>query len=190
MKLRVGDVFSVPLEGERVGYGQIVASWGDSGAHFYFAIFEGVYSAEDVPDLEAVVAASVVLLALSMDALLFHGHWRLVGHCEVDESAIPWPAYKEGVSPPGTFDVVDFRGRRRRRATDEETERLPFRSVVAPIRVEKALRALQSRPTAVATEQALELLSDPHWRRWGREQNEERLFFANAQAATRWDEDA
>lgn len=51
-------------------------------------------------------------------------------------------------------------------------------------------RALQSRPTAVATEQALELLSDPHWRRWGREQNEERLFFANAQAATRWDEDA
>ncbi len=46
------------------------------------------------------------------------------------------------MSPPGTFHVVDYTGMRRRRATDVEVERLPFRTVVAPIRVEKALRAL------------------------------------------------
>lgn len=38
------------------------------------------------------------------------------------------------------FDVVDYTGRRRRRATKDEVERLPYRAVVAPIRFEKAFR--------------------------------------------------
>lgn len=71
-----------------------------------------------------------------------HGHWQVVGHCKVRTEEVPWPAYKEGVSPPGTYDVVDHTGRRRRRATLQEAERLPFRTVVAPILLEKALRAL------------------------------------------------
>jgi hypothetical protein len=143
LKLSVGDVFSVPIDADRVGYGQIVSPWGESGGHFYFAIFDWVGSADEAPDIDAIVSAPLLLLALSMDALLFHQHWRVVGHHDVDGSAIPWPAYKEGVSPPGAFDVVDFTGTRRRPATDDEVERLPFRKVVAPIRVEKALRALR-----------------------------------------------
>lgn len=140
LKLRVGDIFSVPIDDRRVGYGQIAASWGEG--HYYFAVFEGVYSVDEQPEFDAVVSAPLLLLALSLDALLFHEHWRLVGHRDVDQAAIPFPAYKEGVSPPGTFDVVDYTGTRRRRATDLEVERLPFRKVVAPIRVEKAFRAL------------------------------------------------
>lgn len=141
-KLRAGDVFRVPIDDDRLGFGQIAASWGESGGHYYFAIFDGVYLRDETPELDAIVSAPLLLLALSMDALLFHEHWQLVGHRDFDETAIPWPAYKEGVSPPGTFDVVDHTGQRRRRATDDEAERLPFRKVVAPIRVEKALRAL------------------------------------------------
>lgn len=141
LKLREGDVFSIPVDDEaRVGYGQIVASWGEG--HFYFAVFDGVYPADREIDLERHVAGPLLLLALSLDALLFHGHWQVVGHVEVDEERIPWPAYKEGVLPPGAFEVVDARDRRRRMASAEEVERLPFRKVVAPIRVEKALRAL------------------------------------------------
>ena len=142
LKLRVGDLFSIPIGDERVGYGQIVARWSESSGHFYFAVFDGVYPADEVPDPASIVSSPLLLLALSLDALLFHGHWRVVGHRDVDESAIPWAAYIEGVSPPGTFDVVDHSGTRRRRAAQDEIERLPFRSVVAPIRVEKALRAL------------------------------------------------
>ena len=86
-------------------------------------------------------SGSVKILALSMDALLFHGHWQVVGHRDVVRG-LPWPAYKEGVSPPGTYEIVDHAGRLRRRATGAEVERLPFRSVVAPIRLEKAIQAL------------------------------------------------
>ncbi len=118
-----------------MGYGQLVAPYGESGGHFYVAVFDGVYRRDQEPDLDAVVAEPLV--ALPMDALLVHGHWQVVGRREVDPNRIPWPAYKVGVSPPGTFDVVDHTGQHRRRATDEEAESLPFRTVVAPIRLEE-----------------------------------------------------
>jgi len=51
-------------------------------------------------------------------------------------------------------------------------------------------RALSAQPAPVSTDEGLKLLKDPHWRRWGREENEERLFFANAKAAEGWGEDA
>jgi hypothetical protein len=140
--LQVGDVFTLPIDDERVGYGQIMAPWGGSGGQFYFGIFDRVYPRHDSLDLDAVVVEPLVLLALSLDALLLRGHWGVVGRRQVDSGDVPWPAYKEAVSPPGTFDVVDYTGQRRRRATEGEAERLPFRTVVAPIRVEKALRAL------------------------------------------------
>jgi hypothetical protein len=48
-KLRVGDVFTIPLDEERVGYGQIVDQWGQSGGHFYFAVFAEAYPGDDAP---------------------------------------------------------------------------------------------------------------------------------------------
>jgi hypothetical protein len=141
-KFEVGDVFSIPLADDRVAYGQIVASYGQSGGHFYFAIFGGLFPRKAEPDIDAVVAAPVVLLALSMDALLQHGHWKVVRNVDVGESRFRWPAYKEGVYPPGTYEVVDHTDTRRRPANPAEVERLPYRTIVAPIGVEKALRAL------------------------------------------------
>jgi hypothetical protein len=141
-RFSVGDIFAIPLANDRVGYGQIVAPWGNSGGHFYFAVFAGAYPRREEPDLEVVAEEQVALFALSMDALLHRGHWQVVGNRAVDVEGLPWPAYKVGVSPPGTFDVVDYTGRHLRQATSAEAEELPFPTVVAPIRVEKALRAL------------------------------------------------
>jgi hypothetical protein len=141
-RFRVGDVFRIPLGEDRVGYGQIAHEWGRSGGHFYFVIFEHVDNRDNEVDLKELVGKDIALLALSMDALLQHGHWESIGNAEVDTARIPWPAYKEGKSPPGAYDVVDYTGSRRREASPEEVARLPFRPVIAPIRLEKALRAL------------------------------------------------
>jgi hypothetical protein len=130
----------VPVDDDRVGYGQIVHQW--APGNFYFALFDEVYPRDASVDLDEVLTKPLALLALAMDALLYHGHWAVVGHREVKAGRLPWPAYKEGVSPPGAFDVVDYTGRRRRRANEDEAERLPFRQVVAPIRVQKAFQAL------------------------------------------------
>lgn len=139
VRLRVGHVFAVPLDEDRIGYGQIVHSSGHG--NYFFALFERPYQRNEKPDLRTVVNDRLALLALSLDALLYHEHWQLVGHCAVDSTRVPWPAYKEAISP-GRFQVVDHAGKRRRTATAAEAEELPFRTVVAPIVVENAYKAL------------------------------------------------
>ena len=141
-RIRVGDVFSLPIDESRVGYGQVVSRWGDSGGHYYFLIFGGAHEVSESPDIDQIVREPPALLALSLDALLVHDHWKVVDHREVVDAAIPWPTYKEGAAPAGAFDVVDHAGQIRRRATTKEIADLPFRKVVAPIRLEKALKSL------------------------------------------------
>jgi hypothetical protein len=132
----------MPMRDGTYGYGQIVAPWGKSGGHFYFVIFD---AAHDVaPPVEDVVTDNFALLALSMDALLHHGHWQVVGHHGVDARRISWPEYKEGTAP-GRFNVVDASGEIRRPATAEDVAHLPFRKMVAPIRVQHAFEALHGQ---------------------------------------------
>lgn len=51
------------------------------------------------------------------------------------------PAYKIVVGAPDNHFVEDYTGTRRRPATPSEANRLPFRTVVAPVRLELALQA-------------------------------------------------
>jgi len=133
-------VFVVPTGDGRAGVGQIVASYGKG--LYYFAIFDLVVPLEDAQDraLEAL-RAPVLFLALSMDAKLYVGHWTVVAEAPVDTS-IRLPAYKEAVGTPDRIEVVDYSGERRRAATPSEAATLPNRTVVAPMRLERALRAV------------------------------------------------
>jgi hypothetical protein len=138
LSLKTGDVFSVPIDGDRVGVGQIVGTYGEHA--YYFAIFDAV-SAVGVPvDLDRAVRERVVFLALSLDAKFAVGDWAVIGSRAVRDD-MPLPAFKEMVGGPERIDVVDYSGRRRRPAAAAESELLPNRKVVAPVRLEKALRA-------------------------------------------------
>jgi hypothetical protein len=107
---------------------------------YYFAIFAGAHPADATPDAALITREEVALLAPSLDALLHHGVWPIVGHAQ--PTAVVWPTYKEMVSPPDRFEAVDYTGAERRPATPREASELPFRKVVAPIRVQNALQAL------------------------------------------------
>lgn len=138
LKLKTGDVFAVPIDEARVGVGQIVATYGEDA--YYFAIFDVTASDLGSIDLEQAPQQRVVFLALSLDAKLAAGHWSIVGHRPVREG-MPLPAFKETVGSPDRIDVVDYSGERRRPAQAAEAELLSNRKVVAPVRLEKALRA-------------------------------------------------
>lgn len=138
LRLKVGDVFTVPIDDVRTGIGQIVATYGKDA--YYFAIFDVVATDSASIDLEQALNARVVFLALSLDAKLAAGHWTLVGHQPVRQN-MPLPAFKEAVGSPARVDVVDYSGEQRRPAEGAEAELLPNRKVVAPVRLEKALRA-------------------------------------------------
>jgi hypothetical protein len=138
LKLKLGDVFTLPVDDSRCGVGQIVATYGKDA--YYFAIFDVTVPAGDSFDVGEAMGHRVLFLALSLDAKLSAGHWRIVGNAPVPDG-LPLPAFKEVVGGPGHVDVVDFSGERRRPADSSEVELLPNRKVVAPVRLEKALRA-------------------------------------------------
>lgn len=136
---KVGDVFVVPVDDGRAAVGQIVGGFGRNA--YYFAIFDSVMPIDIATSRAAETAtAPVLFLALSMDAKLHAGHWLIVGQAPVS-AHIPLPAFKESVGSPTQFEVVDYSGTRRRPATRTEADALPNRKVVAPVRLEKALRA-------------------------------------------------
>jgi hypothetical protein len=159
-RVEVGAVFSVPVDEQRIGFGQVAAKYRHRG-YYYFVIFDKVYPLGSTPSPEEVVTDRVAFLALSMDAKLAAGHWAVIGDAPVRRD-LPLPAYKETVGAPGHVDVVDYTGERRRPAAASEAELLPNRSIVAPVRLENALRALHGvepwhdaydklRPTEAAT---------------------------------------
>lgn len=138
-KPTIGDVFIVPTGDGRAGVGQVVSTYGKDA--YYFAVFDVVLPVDEAVEKAVEAAASQVLfLALSMDAKLHAGHWTVVAHAPINQ-AIPLPVYKEAVGSAMHVDVVDFSGTRRRRATPAEAASLPNRKVVAPVRLERALRA-------------------------------------------------
>lgn len=137
-KLRTGDVFTVPIDDATFGIGQVVATY-DKGGYF-LAIFDTVVQRPVQVDLEAATTEAVLFLTLSLDAKIAAGHWEVIGHAPVSPK-IPLPAYKEAVGRPDRIDIVDYTGNIRRPANSDEAEKLPNRSIVAPVRLEKALKA-------------------------------------------------
>ena len=136
---KLGDVFVVPTGDGRAGVGQVVATYGKDA--YFFAIFDFVLPLDEVAERAVEgLSAPVLFLALSMDAKLYAGHWTVVAQAPVNP-AIPLPAYKEAVDLATNIEVVDFSGERRRPATAAEAASLPNRKIVAPVRLERALRA-------------------------------------------------
>lgn len=107
LKLRIGDVFAVPIDEARVGVGQIVATYGKDA--YYLAIFDAVAPDPVSIDVDHAPQQQVVFLALSLDAKLAAGHRSIVGNRPVRDG-ICLPAFEEAVGGPGRIDVVDYSG--------------------------------------------------------------------------------
>jgi hypothetical protein len=133
----VGDVFRLRIDARRVGYGQVVGVYQRSA--YYFAIYEAPHDDAIGFDVADIVGGEIALLALSLDALLHHGRWEILGNAP--PPPIMWPVYKEGTAE-GSFVAVDHTGRVLRKLDEAEAAELPLRSVVAPIRVQNAFAAL------------------------------------------------
>lgn len=134
----VGDLFTIPVDDARFGVGQIVGTYGKDA--YYLAVYDYVAPEADSIDVDEALEARVIFLALSLDAKLAAGHWTVIDHRAVPDS-VHLPAYKEAMGGPGRVEVVDYSGARRRPASEAEAELLPNRKVVAPVRLERALRA-------------------------------------------------
>lgn len=137
-RLELGDVFAVPLDSSRAGIGQVVATYGQGA--FYFAIFDLLVHPDAAEaSIDEALTADVLFLAPSLDSRLPVPYLTVIGSRPV-RPGLPLPAHRE-TDADNLVQVVDFSGRRRRPATDEEARRLQNRRFIAPLRLARALRA-------------------------------------------------
>lgn len=135
-KPKVGDVFLIPVDESRRGIGQVVGDW---KGELYVVIFRSVHNSEDV-DPESIASEVPLLAALSLDAKIYNGDWKVIGNFRGNIERIPQPTYK--VNQDGKVFLESRDRTISRPASPSESEALRFRTVVAPVRLERALKAI------------------------------------------------
>ncbi|TMF42432.1 MAG: hypothetical protein E6I23_13550 [Chloroflexi bacterium] len=140
-KARIGDVFQIPLDSGRVCYGQVVAVNSGPGP-LYVVVFHRVWPLDAKPDMTAIVTDEIALVAPTLDALIWHGKWPVVGNRTPDLNRVPFPAYRITVGSADNWFVETFDFRRRRLPEPGELEKLTNPFSVAPIRLQKAIGAI------------------------------------------------
>lgn len=140
-KARIGDVFQIPLHPGQVGHGQVVAVNSGPGP-LYVVIFRRAWPLDAQPDIRNIVADEIALVAPTMDALIWHGKWPLVGNLAPELDRVPFPAYRITVGAADRWFVETFDHARRRLPNPGELEKLTNPTSVAPIRLQRAIRAI------------------------------------------------
>jgi uncharacterized secreted protein with C-terminal beta-propeller domain len=90
LTLKIGDVFSIPIDKELVGCGQIIVS----GNVLYIIVFEEAYQNAGGVDIDKIVSGNILLVGHTLDGRLYHGMWEVVGNVPISKDRIPFPCYK------------------------------------------------------------------------------------------------
>lgn len=136
-KLSRGDIFTIPIDEETIGHGQIVFT---RSQNFLIIVFEGRWGENISPNLDDIVNSKILFMGYTMDAKLYHKHWVVIGNLEKNLEHIQLPLYKLG-TPPDEIFLLDHTGAKLRPCSESEFSKLKYLKVVAPIRYEKALKA-------------------------------------------------
>jgi hypothetical protein len=134
-KVVVGDVFLISLNEGRYGIGQLAGDW---QGELYVVIYDKIVSADAAP--ADVDNEPLLFAALTLDAKLHRGDWRIIGNRKENIGTIPQPWFRVGVEGQTYIEARDRSVTRP--ASTTEAAALRLRTVVAPVRLENALKAL------------------------------------------------
>jgi hypothetical protein len=144
VKIGVGDVFQIPIDSTRMGYGQVVLRPEKNVKSVLFiCVYAATTGPDEAPNISQIVRSGILLAGNTFDAKLHNGDWPIVGNLSENLPSIALPNFKSGMGDEAVVETLDRR--RRRRATPEEERFLPFRSFTSPIGFELALKAIGGR---------------------------------------------
>ena len=135
LKLKAGDVFELEVPDGRLGYGVVI--FPNSGAP-YIIILRSLHRAQ--PSRAQLAADEIALVGWTMDALIYHGRWRVVGHDFATRMDIPAPNFKVGIE--GRMYVTDVTGVVLDEAALEEGDLLDYQFSRAPVAFQQAFEAM------------------------------------------------
>jgi hypothetical protein len=134
MKLQSGDIFEFSINDRSTCYGQIISTFKKDT--IAIIVFEGLYKSR--PDIEELLEDNILLFGNTFDAKFYHKNWIVIANEKSNLNNIKLPYYKIGTDP---VYIEDFFENRIRKANANEEENIYYRSYVAPIRFETALKA-------------------------------------------------
>ncbi|WP_169472389.1 Imm26 family immunity protein [Pedobacter hiemivivus] len=137
LRLKEGDVFTVPIDETTKGYGQIVKI--PNKSKLLICVFEGRWDINEEQEISKMVKQPILFLGFTSDALLFHRKWVIIGNITTNLPSITMPLFKLAF-PPET-KLVNYKLEILRKATPLEDKLLPFQSSNSPIGYQKALQA-------------------------------------------------
>jgi len=137
-KVHIGDVFQIPIDDARVGYGQVIAQHLSS---YLVAIFKAARSADQAANVPSIVSDDIAFFTETLDAKLWNRDWPVVGNAPPAWSSIQLPNYKVAFGGTDNMHVEAYDGKRHRPATQREIEILRFRTVCSAMRVQQAFQA-------------------------------------------------
>jgi hypothetical protein len=135
IRTKIGDLFSVPLDGRKAGLGIVASMW---NSELYLILFKEVFEADAIPKNLDIKSLQPFIASSSLDAKIWHGHWPIIANSKNLEWVIQ-PTYK--IKEPIGWVAESFDRKQRMRISDELAEGLKYRKCVAPVRLEKALKA-------------------------------------------------
>jgi len=137
IRAHLGDVFRMPMDEERVGYGQLLAK-STQGDAFLAGAFETLYPADANPDLNAVVQDRILFAVRSICDMVIAQRWPVVGRVP-PRGPIALPRYRVYVDGKGW--CVEGLNANVRRASEGEIARLPLASYSSLQSLSTALQA-------------------------------------------------
>jgi len=139
-KLNIGDVFIIPLGNGEFGFGQIVTPYDKKSGGFMMAVFK--YKVNDLTSIfiEKICHKDILLLGFTFDAKIYHKDWTIIGNYTSNIGAIIMPYYRLG-TPPGELFIVNYKGERIIEIDEDVFKLLSYKTEIAPIRYENALKA-------------------------------------------------
>jgi hypothetical protein len=138
----VGDVFAIPIDDDRVGFGYVVGE--HPGLDLHVAVFGAAHARDSTPPLEEIVKQGPAFLAHTTDTMIRYGRWWTVGNVEPAAERWPVPAYRMHHGGPHSDEQIwDYELERHRAPRDaEELERALRPISYAPQKFQRALQAL------------------------------------------------
>jgi hypothetical protein len=140
--VRPGEVISIPADADRIALGQVVEMYEEDA--FFLAVFAGTEERDTdfTQDfLDQRVAGDIELLALTFDARIVSGDWKVVGRTSASRTDV-LPVYL--VEEDDEWVVEDAVGTRTLSASARDRETLTFRTLVTPQIVEDAVQSLDA----------------------------------------------
>lgn len=137
MKLKEGDIFVFPFNDKVFAVGQIIRI--PNKQSLTVIIFKEIF--DKIPDsnFETLISNSTpILFGNTFDAKFYHKHWSVIANYKDNLTKYQLPFYKIGVDPSY---LEDFNGKKIRKCTPLEEEKLIYRNYIAPILLENALLA-------------------------------------------------